>query len=88
MYELNFNPVLKDDGFTVKQTGKIPASVRIEQEHLLWAENILFIFPTWWGGMPAILKGYIDRVFTNGFAFESQAAGSKGLLKNRKAMIF
>jgi len=88
LYEMNFNPILKDDGFTVKSSTSIPATVRTEQEHLLWAQNLLFIFPTWWGGMPAILKGYFDRVFTNGFAFEFQAAGSKGLLMNRKAMIF
>ena len=31
---------------------------------ITWADHIIFIYPIWWGGMPAILKGFIDRVFT------------------------
>ncbi|WP_243291908.1 NAD(P)H-dependent oxidoreductase [Bacillus sp. FJAT-47783] len=88
LYEMSFNPVLKEDSFTVPQQEKAPSTVREEQEHINWAENLIFIFPTWWGGMPAILKGYFDRVFTNGFAFEFQDEGSEGLLTHKKALIF
>src|SRR5687768_15754963 len=34
------------------------------QELIAWANHVVFIYPTWWGTMPAILKGFIDRVFT------------------------
>jgi putative NADPH-quinone reductase/1,4-dihydroxy-2-naphthoate octaprenyltransferase len=34
-----------------------------------WAEHLVFVFPTWWGTMPACLKGFLDRVFMPGFAF-------------------
>ncbi|WP_165020333.1 NAD(P)H-dependent oxidoreductase [Dysgonomonas sp. ZJ279] len=39
---------------------------------LQWAEHIVWIYPTWWASMPAILKGFIDRLFLPGFAFEYQ----------------
>src|SRR5690554_4128609 len=39
------------------------------RELILWADHLVFIFPTWWGSMPALLKGFLDRVFTPGFAF-------------------
>mgnify|MGYP000134524595 CR=1 FL=1 len=38
---------------------------------LSWVGSVDFIFPTWWSGMPAILKGFIDRVFVAGFAYQN-----------------
>jgi NAD(P)H dehydrogenase (quinone) len=40
-----------------------------EQEKLLWADALVLNFPLWWFGMPAILKGWVDRVFAYGFAY-------------------
>jgi NAD(P)H dehydrogenase (quinone) len=37
---------------------------------LLWADGLLLVFPTWWSGMPAILKGWLDRVFLPGVVFK------------------
>jgi NAD(P)H dehydrogenase (quinone) len=43
----------------------------IEAQKLIsWADHLVFVYPTWWGAMPAILKGFIDRVFLPGFAFK------------------
>lgn len=43
----------------------------VRAQHLFtWAEHIVFVYPTWWGTMPALLKGFLDRVLTPGFAFE------------------
>lgn len=39
------------------------------QEDILWAEHLVFVYPVWWGAMPALLKGFIDRTFLPGFAF-------------------
>lgn len=50
-------------------TGVLAADVRAEQDKLLWAELIVFQFPLWWYTMPAILKGWVDRVFTYHFAY-------------------
>lgn len=37
--------------------------------HLRWAEGLLFVYPTWWYGLPAMLKGWLDRVWAPGVAF-------------------
>ncbi len=39
-------------------------------EKLKWCDHMVWIHPVWWGGLPAILKGFIDRVFLPGFVFQ------------------
>jgi NAD(P)H dehydrogenase (quinone) len=43
--------------------------VKAEQEKLLWTDMLILQFPLWWFTMPAILKGWVDRVFAYGFAY-------------------
>ncbi|OWJ59853.1 NAD(P)H-dependent oxidoreductase [Inquilinus limosus] len=50
-------------------TGTLTEDVRAEIEKLLWADVLILQFPLWWFGMPAILKGWVDRVFAYGFAY-------------------
>ena len=50
-------------------TGSQSSDVEAEQQKLLWADAVLLSFPMWWFGMPAILKGWVDRVFAYGFAY-------------------
>lgn len=45
------------------------ADITGEQEKLLWADTVIFQFPLWWFSMPAIMKGWIDRVYAYGFAY-------------------
>ena len=40
------------------------------QEDIKWAEHLVLIYPVWWASFPALFKGFIDRVFTPGFAFK------------------
>ncbi|WBB77742.1 NAD(P)H-dependent oxidoreductase [Micromonospora sp. WMMD882] len=49
--------------------GRLPADVRAEQDKLAAAELLVLQFPLWWYGPPAILKGWFDRVLTEGFAY-------------------
>ncbi|WP_030911319.1 NAD(P)H-dependent oxidoreductase [Streptomyces sp. NRRL F-5126] len=49
--------------------GTLTPDVRAEQEKLLWADTLILQFPLWWYSMPAILKGWVDRVFTYRFAY-------------------
>jgi NAD(P)H dehydrogenase (quinone) len=51
------------------RTGTLAADVRAEQEKLDWADTLVVQFPLWWYGMPAILKGWFDRVFVKGYAY-------------------
>lgn len=43
------------------------------QRDIAWAQHLVFIYPTWWGTFPALLKGFLDRVLTPGFAFRPGA---------------
>ncbi|MDR6871028.1 NAD(P)H dehydrogenase (quinone) [Bosea sp. BE125] len=47
----------------------LTADVKAEQEKLLWADTLILQFPLWWFTMPAILKGWVDRVYAYGFAY-------------------
>lgn len=49
--------------------GDLSADVMAEQEKLLWADGVILQFPLWWYAMPAILKGWVDRVYSYGFAY-------------------
>ncbi|WP_367125116.1 NAD(P)H-dependent oxidoreductase [Streptomyces phytohabitans] len=51
------------------ERGALSADIRTEQEKVGWADALVFQFPLWWFGPPAILKGWFDRVLVQGFAF-------------------
>lgn len=88
LYNIGFHPVLEQIDFDALKHGQIPADVKVEQDYVLWADLITFVYPIWWSGMPALLKGYIDRVFTKGFAYRMDEKGNpEGLLGGRKVMI-
>jgi putative NADPH-quinone reductase/1,4-dihydroxy-2-naphthoate octaprenyltransferase len=58
------------------------------QRDIEWAEILVMVYPTWWGGVPALLKGFLDRVFHPDFAFvERSDGGWKGLLNGRAALL-
>ena len=55
--------------------GSLTSDVAAEQAKLLAADAVIFQFPLWWFGLPAMLKGWFDRVFSNGFAYGLTAPG-------------
>ncbi len=75
LYAAGFDPVMSleewrryfrdDDNFE---------PIRDQAQHVLWAEAVVFIYPTWWYGLPAMLKGWLERVMVPGFAFEITAS--------------
>jgi len=58
------------------------------QEKISNADEIVFIFPYWWGGMPAIMKNFIDWNFSKGFAFTYVNSRPKGLLQGKTVKVF
>jgi NAD(P)H dehydrogenase (quinone) len=65
--ELSFDPILRH-GYAEPQ--ELEPDLVNAQKELKWAEHVVFVYPTWWGSMPALLKGFIDRTFLPGFAFK------------------
>ncbi|HID91920.1 TPA: NAD(P)H-dependent oxidoreductase [Candidatus Gracilibacteria bacterium] len=57
------------------------------QDKIADADELVFIFPLWWGSMPAILKNFFDNVFGAGFAFTYENGRPKGLLTGKTAKI-
>ena len=50
-------------------SGRQSKDIAVEQQKLLWADTVILQFPMWWFSMPAILKGWVDRVYAHGFAY-------------------
>jgi NAD(P)H dehydrogenase (quinone) len=83
---MDFDPVLRE-GY--QQVQPLEADLRQAQADILWAEQLTLVYPIWWGGVPALLKGFFDRVFLPGFAFkyrEGKAFPEK-LLRGRSAHL-
>ncbi|WP_066331184.1 NAD(P)H-dependent oxidoreductase [Azohydromonas lata] len=83
---LQFDPVLHGGYRSVQP---LEPDLAMAQEALRWAEHLTFIYPIWWGSVPAVLKGFLDRVLLPGFAFEYQPGNHfpEKLLKGRSAHI-
>lgn len=105
LYGMNFKAVLDQDDFSQRQnknvfnpmmeqinavgTGSLSQDIKNEVEKLEWADFIIFQFPVWWSSVPAILKGWFDKIFLPGVV-HNIAEGKlydTGLLKGKKAML-
>lgn len=62
-----FDPVLHE-GYNKRQN--LEPDLQMAIEAVLWADHLVFVFPTWWGTMPAILKGFFDRAFLPELTFK------------------
>jgi NAD(P)H dehydrogenase (quinone) len=87
LYGIAFNPVLCKRDMD-EPAGTAPQDVRQEQEFITWADMLTFVYPVWWAGMPAMLKGYVDRIFCQDFAYSLHGDSVKGLLDGKKVLIF
>ncbi len=65
--DLNFSPNLK---FGYQKRTNLEPDLLDALEKIKWANHMVWIHPVWWGGLPAMLKGFIDRVFLPGFVFQ------------------
>lgn len=65
--ELKFDPVLWKGYNRIQE---LEPDLVDATELIEWSNHIVFVYPNWWGAMPALMKGFIDRVFLPGFAFK------------------
>ena len=103
LYDMNFKASLERNDFleltnsdhvnyvtelkSAYEKEKLTEDIRKEQEKLLWADFIILQYPLWWFSVPAILKGWFDRVLATGFAWDFGRMYDKGLLVGKKAML-
>lgn len=87
LYQSDFKPVLMGLELAELQNQTVSDDVRKMQDQIRWADALVFIYPLWWFDRPAILKGWCDRVLTQGFAFNYTESGVEKLLTGKKAMV-
>lgn len=93
LYALSYDPVLKASEHYTSGNREISGDTKKYQDLIAESNYIIFIFPVWWGQMPAILKGFIDRVLTPGFAYKfKKLIGSiyvpDGFFKDKRTVLF
>src|SRR5664279_1201255 len=103
LYAMNFNPVATAADFLERrfpdvlqydreqkysyQHHSFSNDIADEIEKLLWCDFLILQFPLWWFSVPAIMKGWIDRVFVNGAVYGAGRRYDTGGLKGRRAMV-
>lgn len=88
LYEEGFDPVIKKE--ELSREAPTDPVIKKHCHELSKAEGIVVVHPNWWGQPPAVLKGWIDRVFRPGVAYRFADKGEgvpKGLLKARTAVV-
>ncbi|MCB0402043.1 MAG: NAD(P)H-dependent oxidoreductase [Flavobacteriales bacterium] len=104
LYQMGFNPVgdqndfksLENPDFFKYQLEQVNAwsndlfveSLKSEMDKLAWCDVLIFNFPLWWFGLPAILKGWVDRVFAMGFVYgNGKGVYDNGVFKDKTAFL-
>ncbi|MES2492988.1 MAG: NAD(P)H-dependent oxidoreductase [Pseudomonadota bacterium] len=103
LYAMGFNPVASAADFKERRfpghlqydreqkhavtAGTFADDIAAEIEKLMWCDLLILQFPLWWYSVPAIMKGWFDRVFANGLAYGQLGRFNHGGMTGRKAMI-
>ena len=103
LYAMNFDPVASADDFKVRrfpdalqydreqkfssEQHAFADDIQCEIDKLVWCDFLILQFPLWWWSVPAIMKGWIDRVFVNGLVYGKGRRMDAGGLAGRSAML-
>lgn len=87
LYGEGFQPLLVPEDYAQWEDRPMPPDVLREQARVERSEGIALIFPVWWWSMPAILKGWFDRVFCAGWAYSEDYDPEGSLLPGRKFVL-
>jgi len=86
LVDLTFDPILHGSN---PHHQALEPDLLVAQESITWAQHIAWVFPVWWGTMPALLKGFLDRTLTSGWAYKFNKGSSLPvpLLSGRSAHL-
>jgi NAD(P)H dehydrogenase (quinone) len=103
LYAMRFDPVSDRRNFTTVHDGEyfkqqleekhatkhggFSADIQAELDKLDWCDVLIFQFPLWWFGLPAILKGWVDRVFAMGRVYGGGRWYDRGVFRGKRAML-
>lgn len=103
LHQMKWNPVASGDDFEARsqpdylvyaleqresyKSGQLSPDIQAEIEKLKWCDLLIFNFPMYWFSVPAILKGWIDRVFVSGFCYGGKRFYDQGGLKGKKGLL-
>lgn len=84
---LKFDPILHE-GY--KRVQELEPDLEHAKHLISWADHLVWVYPNWWGAMPALMKGFIDRVFIPGYAFKYRQNSSlwDKLLTGKSAHLY
>jgi NAD(P)H dehydrogenase (quinone) len=88
LYADSFDPRISKEELHYIPSHRTGDDVLVYQKKIKAANRLIFVYPTWWQGCPAIMKGFFDRVFSSHFAFMYKNGLPVGLLKGKKAAVF
>jgi NAD(P)H dehydrogenase (quinone) len=102
LYRMSFNPVSDRRNFTTvkdahyykqqmeelhaTEVGGFAADIKAELDKLEWCDTLIFQFPLWWFGLPAIQKGWVDKVFAMGATYGRDMRYANGRFKGKRAL--
>lgn len=87
LYAMRFQPALQKSDFEAWQKGEQPAALQPLQADVSWADLLILVYPIRLGGTPAMLKGYIDRVLAQGFAYGVREGRMAGFLTGKRSIL-
>lgn len=88
LYRMGFDPCLKTSEVPTPAGFEFGADVVAERKLLMDVDVFALVYPFWFNAPPAILKGYIDRVFSMGFGYEPGLGGTEPLLEGKRLISF
>ncbi|MGE1101473.1 NAD(P)H-dependent oxidoreductase [Peribacillus simplex] len=87
LYEEGFNPLLEFNEHKRRRVMHRDPQLEKYRNQITWADKIVFVYPIWWGRPPAMLMGYIDRLFSANFAYrDKKGLFPEGLLKGKSVV--
>jgi len=87
LYKIKYDSVLHEDELFTANKHAASTLTKSLQNKITAAENLIFIYPNWWSGPPAILKGFFDKIFVPRFAYKFVNERPVKLLTGKKAAV-